>query len=93
MSLSSVSEKKNNMKATDPKFCHFGFQTYKMTHKIKFHMPTQKISIVHKKAYENNLKNITELLQFIKSGILAFCMLMCAYKNDPCFENGRHFCV
>ena len=47
MSLSSVSEK-NNMKATDPLFCHFGFQTYKMTHQIKFHMPTQKINIVHK---------------------------------------------
>ena len=25
-----------------------GFQTYKMTHQIKFHMPTQKINIVHK---------------------------------------------
>ena len=40
--------KKNNMKATDPKFCHFVFQTYKMTHQIKFHLPTQKINIVHK---------------------------------------------
>ena len=40
---------------------------------VKFHMPTQKINIVHKKAYVNNLKNITDLLKVIKSGISTFC--------------------
>ena len=84
------------MKATNPKFCQFGFQTYKMMHQIKFHMPTHRINIVHKKAYFNNLKNITDLLKCIKSGKLTFCSfdgMPIIDKYDPCFENGRNFCM
>ena len=71
--LFQLPQEKFAKKAAYPKFCHFRFQTCKMTHQIHFHMPKWKIDIGHNKDYFSNLKSIVDLLNYIKRGKMPSC--------------------